>query len=82
MTYNFSTTTTKPSVPQKLHILGQLAEGLLTDAQAITEYDLSPKLLRAWRKWRHLYILKKYNPRTISKHSCPTALFSLQLLLS
>jgi len=82
MTYNFSTTTTKPSVPQKLHILGQLAEGLLTDAQAITEYDLSPKLLRAWRKWRHLYILKKYNARTISKHSCPTALFSLQLLLS
>ena len=67
MTYDFSTSTTKPSVPQKLHILGELAEGLITDAQAITKYNLSPKLLRAWRKWRHLYILKKYNPRTVSK---------------
>lgn len=67
MYYKFSTTSTKPSVPQKLYILGQLAEGLQTDAQAITEYNLSPKLLRAWRKWRHLYILKKYNPRTVRK---------------
>ena len=55
------------SVPKKLHILGQLAEGLLTDAQAIDKYQLSPKLLRAWRKWRHEYILKKHNPRTVSK---------------
>ena len=67
MTYNFSTSTTKPSVPQKLHILGELAEGLLTDAQAITKYNLSPKLLRAWRKWRHEHILKKYNLHTVRK---------------
>ena len=63
----FSTRTTKHSVPQKLHILAQLAEGLLTDDQAIDKYQLSPKLLRQWRKWRHLHILKKYNPRTVSK---------------
>lgn len=55
------------SVPEKLHILAELAEGLLTDAQAIDMYQLSPKLLRAWRKWRHEHILKKYNPRTVSK---------------
>jgi|GEM_PF-2280215 len=67
MMYKFSTTTSKHSVPQKLHILALLSEGLLTDAQAISEYHLSPKLLRAWRKWRHLHILKKYNPRTVSK---------------
>lgn len=67
MVYKFSTTTSKHSVPEKIYILAQLAEGLLTDAQAISEYNLSPKLLRAWRKWRHLHILKKYNPRTVSK---------------
>lgn len=67
MVYKFSTTISKYSVPEKLHILALLAEGLLTDAQAISEYNLSPKLLRAWRKWRHLHILKKYNPRTVSK---------------
>lgn len=55
------------SVPEKLHTLGQLAEGLLTDAQAIDKYQLSPKLLRAWRKWRHQHILKKHNPGTVSK---------------
>lgn len=55
------------SVPEKLHILAKLTEGLLTDAQAINKYQLSPKLLWAWRKWWHLYILKKYNPRTVSK---------------
>ena len=62
-----STTKRYFSVPKKLHILGQLAEGLLTDAQAIDKYQLSLKLLRAWRKWRHEHILKKYNPRTVSK---------------
>lgn len=67
MTYKYSTTTNKYSVPRKLHILGQLAEGLLTDTQAIDKYRLSPKLLRQWRKWRYLWILKKYNPRTVSK---------------
>lgn len=67
MVYKFLTTTSKHSVPEKIYILAQLAEGLLTDAQAISEYNLSPKLLRAWRKWRHLHILKKYNPRTVSK---------------
>jgi transposase-like protein len=55
------------SVPEKLHILAQLAEDLLTDAQAIDKYQLSPKLLRAWRKWRHQHIIRKYNPRTVSK---------------
>jgi hypothetical protein len=67
MNYKFSTTISKHSVPQKLYILAQLAQGFLTDAQAISEYNLSPKLLRAWRKWRHLYILKKYNPRNVRK---------------
>jgi transposase-like protein len=67
MVYKFSTTIIKHSVPRKLHILAQLSEGLLTNAQAINEYNLSPKLLRAWRKWRHLHILKKYNPRTVRK---------------
>lgn len=40
---------------------------MLTDTQAIDKYRLSPKLLRQWRKWRYLWILKKYNPRTVSK---------------
>ncbi|TXF87599.1 hypothetical protein FUA23_18030 [Neolewinella aurantiaca] len=62
MMYKISTRTTKHSVPQKLHILAQLAEGLLTDAQAIDKYQLSPKLLRQWRKWRHLHVLERYNP--------------------
>ena len=55
------------SVPEKLHILAQLAEELITDVQAIDQYGLSPKLLRAWRRWRHQHILRKYNPRTVSK---------------
>ncbi len=55
------------SIPEKFHILGELAEGLLTDVQAIDIYQLSPKLLRAWRKWRHQHILKKHNLRTVSK---------------
>jgi transposase-like protein len=63
----FSTANRYFSVPEKLHILAELAEGLLTDAQAIDKYQLSSKLLRAWRKWRHLHILKKYNPCTVSK---------------
>jgi len=62
----FSTANRYFSVPEKLHILAELAEGLLTDAQAIDKYQLSPKLLRQWRKWRHQHILKKYNPRTVS----------------
>jgi hypothetical protein len=61
----FSTAKRYFSVPEKLHILAELAEGPLTDAQAIDKYQLSPKLLRAWRKWRHQYILKKYKPRTM-----------------
>jgi len=67
MTYKYSTTTNKYSVPRKLHILAQLAEGQLTDAQAIAKYRLSPKLLRQWRKWRYLWIIKKYNYRTMAK---------------
>lgn len=62
-----STTNRYFSVPEKLHILAELAEDLLTDAQAIDKYQLSPKLLRAWRKWRHQHILKKYKPRTMGK---------------
>ena len=49
MTYRYSTTTNKYSVPYKLRVLAELAEGLLTDAQAIDKYRLSPKLLRSWR---------------------------------
>lgn len=67
MTYKYSTTTNKYSVPRKLHILSRLAEGQLTDAEAISEYRLSPKLLRQWRKWRYLRIIKKYNYRTMAK---------------
>lgn len=62
MYYYFSIMSTKPSAPQKLHILGQLAEGLLTDAQAIDKYELSSKLLQAWRKWRHLNALVHVKP--------------------
>jgi hypothetical protein len=54
-------------VPYKLHILGEVVAQQLTDRQAIEMYQLSPKLLRAWRKWRHLHIIKKYNPRTMAK---------------
>lgn len=67
MTYKYSTTTNKYSVPRKLHILGQLAEGRLTDAQAIDKYRLSPKLLRQWRKWRYLWIINKHKSRHMAK---------------
>jgi len=60
-------------VPYKQWVLAELAEGLLTDVQAIDKYQLSPKLLRQWRKWRHLWILRKYNPRTVSKSKKTTA---------
>ena len=59
----FSTAKRYFSAPEKLHILAQLAEGLLTDAQTIDKYQLNP----TWRRWRHQHILKKYNPRTVSK---------------
>ena len=72
MTYKYSTTTSKYSVPYKLQVLAELAEGLLTDAQAISKYRLSPKLLRQWRKWRHQWIIRKHNPRTVSKPKKPT----------
>ena len=54
-------------MPYKLRVLAELAEGLLTDAEAIVEYKLSPKLLRQWRKWRYQWIIRKYNPRTLDK---------------
>ena len=38
MTYKYSTTTNKYSVPYKLRVLAELAEGLLTDAQAVDQY--------------------------------------------
>jgi len=63
----FSTASRRFSISEKLYILGELAEGLLTDDQAIEKYQLSPKLLRSWRKWRYQRILKKYNPRTVNK---------------
>ena len=67
MSNEYSTTTIKYSVPYKLRVLAELAEGLLTDAEAIVAYKLSPKLLRQWRKWRYQWIIRKYNPRTVSK---------------
>ena len=73
MTYKYSTTTNKYSVPYKLRVLAELAEGLLTDAQAIDKYRLSPKLLRQWRKWRYLWIIRKNNSRTMAKRKKSTA---------
>lgn len=73
MTYKYSTTTNKYSVPYKLRVLAELAEGLLTDAQAIDKYQLSPKLLRQWRKWRYLWIIRKNNFRTMAKRKLTAA---------
>jgi hypothetical protein len=48
--YKFTATIGKHNLPQKRYILAQLVQGFLADAQAINEYNLSLKLLQAWRK--------------------------------
>lgn len=73
MSYKISTTAIRYSVPQKLHILAEITIDRLTDTQAVAKFQLSPKLLRKWRKWRHLWILQKHNSCTMTKRKSTAA---------